>query len=89
MVKKNIVPVFAKMSEEQYLDLKNGKEYVFNYDLVKKLFIKDNEYVEQERKYLSDEIKYKNLQEKEFLNQKKDFLKEQKELLNESDNLLR
>ena len=61
------------MSEEQYIDLKNGKEYIFNYDLVKKLFIKDNEYVEQERKYLSDEIKYKNLQEKEFLNQKKIF----------------
>ena len=86
---KRYCPGVAKMSEEQYLDLNNGKEYVFNYDLVKKLFIKDNEYVEQERKYLSDEIKYKNLQEKEFLNQKKDFLKEQKELLNESDNLLR
>ena len=79
---KKYCPGVAKMSEEQYLDLKNGKEYIFNYDLAKKIFIQDNEYVDNERKYCSDEIKYKNIQEKEFLNQKKNLLIEQKENLN-------
>ena len=87
--KKKYCPAVSKISEEQYIDLKKGKEYLFNYDLVKKIFIHDNEFVEQERKYSCDDIKYKKLPEKEYLNVQKNYLNQQKELLNSNDNLLR
>ena len=85
--KKDYCPGVSRMSEEQYIDLKKGKDYVFSYDLVKKLYIQDNECIEQERKYSIDDVKYRNLQEKEFLNQKKDFLNKKKELLSEKDEI--
>lgn len=82
---KKYCPGVAKMSEEQYIDLKKGKNYIFNYDLVKKKFIQDNECVETERKYSSDDIKYIKLQEKEILNQQKAFLlNQQKDLLDKN-----
>ena len=49
----------SRMSEEQYTELQNGGTYNFNYDLVKKIFVKNNECVEDKRVYTSDEIKFK------------------------------
>ena len=57
--KKRYVPGVSMISEEQYRELQNGGTYIFNYDLVKKLFIKDNPYTFDERIYTSDDIKYK------------------------------
>ncbi len=57
--KKGYMPGVSMMSEEQYRELQNGGTYIFNYDLVKKLFIKDNPYTFDERLYTSDDIKYK------------------------------
>lgn len=64
----------SRMSEEQYAQLQNGGSYTFNYDLVKKLFVKENRCTEDERIYTSDEIKFKkNIPtEKEKLEQMKD-----------------
>ncbi len=57
--KKVYRPGVSLMTEEQYIQLQNGGSYSFNYDLVKKLFIKNNKYTFDEKIYTSDEIKYK------------------------------
>ena len=51
-------PGVCLMSEEEYIQLKNGINFTFKYDLAKKLFVGNNECFEDPRNYTCDDIKY-------------------------------
>ena len=51
-------PGVCLMSEEEYIQLKNGSNFTFKYDLAKKLFVGNNECFEAPRNYTCDDIKY-------------------------------
>ena len=51
-------PGVCLMSEEEYIQLKNGSNFTFKYDLAKKLFTGNNECFEDPRNYTCDDIKY-------------------------------
>lgn len=51
-------PGVCLMSEEEYIQLKNGSNFTFKYDLAKKLFVGNNECFEDPRNYTCDDIKY-------------------------------
>lgn len=46
------------MSESEYIQLKNGSNFTFKYDLTKKIFVGNNECFEEPRNYTCDDIKY-------------------------------
>ncbi len=51
-------PGVCFISEYEYQQLKEGKKFNFNYDLVKKIFVGNGRCLEYPRNYLCDEIKY-------------------------------
>ena len=51
-------PGVCLMSEDEYIQLKNGSNFTFKYDLAKKLFVGNNECFEDSRNYTCDDIKY-------------------------------
>ena len=51
-------PGVCLMSESEYIQLKNGSNFTFKYDLTKKLFVGNNECFEDSRNYTCDDIKY-------------------------------
>lgn len=51
-------PGVCLMTEDEYIQLKNGGNFVFKYDLAKKLFTGSNECFENSRNYTCDDIKY-------------------------------
>ncbi len=51
-------PGVCLMSEDEYIQLKNGSNFTFKYDLTKKIFVGNNECFEDSRNYTCDDIKY-------------------------------
>ena len=51
-------PGVCLMPEEEYIKLKNGENFIFKYDLAKKIYVGNNECVEAPRSYTCDDIKY-------------------------------
>lgn len=52
-------PGVCLMSEDEYIQLKNGNNFNFRYDLAKKIFVGNNSCFEDVRKYSCDDIKYR------------------------------
>lgn len=53
---KDLAIGVSLMSQEEYIDLKNAKPYLFHYDLVKKLYKKGTEFQELSRVYNVEKI---------------------------------
>ena len=51
-------PGVCLVSEEDYMQLKNGGNFNFNYDLAKRLFVPNGNCIEAPRTYSCDDIKY-------------------------------